>query len=124
MSFNKRTQESSYKYSIPVDCTEALSDKVDPSIAEMFSGYKCPDSSMSIQGQGDQDQSSKAFYYVVNSCPSMNNIRTKLEIDTIECVDSYTEITAALQSFKAEVKVVNAFFDANTFLDNQQLSYA
>ncbi len=38
-----------------------------------------------------------------------------LQVETIDCVDDYSDITEALENFKAEVKVVNAFFDANTF---------
>ena len=60
-------------------------------------------------------QRGAAFYYVVNSCESMNSIRYKIGLtENVTCVDR-DEMLAVVNKFKAEVKVVASFFDASFY---------
>lgn len=90
----------------------------------MMIGYDCPTVPMTLKGQQGQHYLDKgsAFYYVVNSCPSMNRIKEKLGVDTLVCKGA-EEIQAAVGNITVEVKVINASFDAKQYSEYSKMDY-
>ena len=86
VTYDSLTKEFSYDYSLPRKCAMLYPDLETFSI-EDFKEYECPSKSMKLEGQISTSQDSQSFYYVVNSCQSMNTIRDKLGIEQVECQD-------------------------------------
>ena len=111
-------------------CSEVYDNfTVEPSLKTYIHGMQCPPSDLvpvisgnGISPQALYDGSKKAYFYIVNSCDSMNNIRSTLGVDQVACAD-YQEILDQAYQVYSDVRTVHKFFQPIAYAMTNELEW-